>query len=157
MQLHFSHFCVRTFTFPWQKSWILVAFKCDYREAKLSMQKLPQLHHYGNHTSTSCSVCLLPYLIKKKKKKVFFQSPHFYPDHSKTNTFDLPQEEYFLPSEPLCERPHLSTQLGRLPPEHLLHFFQKAPSKPRLGFHLCFPPTTSLCFWTRVAPEVSDS
>lgn len=64
---------------------------------------------------------------------------------------------FFLQNPLWGGAPHLSTQLGRLPPGCFHRFFQRGLFKLSLGFHLCFPSMTSLSFWTRTTPKVGHS
>lgn len=117
---HFHVWCI--FTFSWQESWLLIAFKCDCSEGEAQPYK--SFHSYITMETTNPPPALFVYFFHWFKKKVKYSSSlsssRFCQDHRRTNTFYLLQHEPFLPWEPsLRNLPHLSTQLGNLPPRML--------------------------------------
>lgn len=155
---HFQVWCV--FTFPWQESWILIAFKCDCREGETQLYK--SFHTYITMETTNPLPALFVYFfhqLKKKKSEVFFQFIVF-------SLLSRPQEDkHVLPaSGPTLSSlrarfvkptPPLNPARQSYPRDASTTSFSEDSSNAVWDFILA--STASLSFWTRTTPKVAHS
>ena len=151
MQLSFQPFLFDVYLhFPGRKAEYSYSLQVCLQWGRSSaIQKLPQLHHYGNHKSTACSVYLLLSLIK-----VFFQFITF-------SLLSRPQgDKHVLPASgptPSSSRALFMKPTTPLKPAGQSSTTPFSEDSSNAVWDFILASIAVLSFWTRATPKVTHS